>query len=522
MEPVTNKIPHNMRSDVGDVNKMIRRLPVKIVENDQNDQEISPSIVVVDSRAAAQEGEATQAATNDTHRPTKNGLQEEASEKDEEERPSKWAKGSRANKKKNPTKWCCAIGCGKSEFETSFRRVPMIPQPLPPDASEGRRKTFNSRLARRRELLCRLGLGGEDGRKDLRYCVSHDRTWTMKAYSVKNGDLTTLREKEIDKPLPPTGHELLIRVKAVATNAIDIKHLENPGSLNDQIDNASPHVLGRDAAGVVEEVGPHARLFRQGDEVMFAVQAGGGAFAEYVSVDERLVGPKPSSFAWSQAASVPLSFATAWEALFDKLNVPVEEDIIHNKTILIVGGAGGVATAAIDLSKNLFGLTVIATGSHPESVEYVTRLGAAHVLNHHHPLAPQLNICGMDKVDYILHCVDLTTASFHQIVSLVKPFGAICCVWPSDTVVDMMQLFWKSINFSIVSLRKRVESERQHEILTQLSKLLDDGVLSCKEHRTFPISIENIRKALELHLSGQCVGKTTLYFENSASNSPQT
>ena len=128
----------------------------------------------------------------------------------------------RSASKSHPTKYCCAIGCGRSEFETRFHRVPKVPAPLPADASECRRKTYHAKLTRRRHVLYRLGLGEKDGRKDLRYCVSHDESWTMKAFGwprpflASNGDLSSLKEIEIDRPLPPRNREIVVQVKAVA------------------------------------------------------------------------------------------------------------------------------------------------------------------------------------------------------------------------------------------------------------------------------------------------------------------
>ena len=263
---------------------------------------------------------------------------------------------------------------------------------------------------------------------------------------------------------------------------------------------------------VVEEAGPLASLFQCGDDVMFAVDAlDSGVFAEFVCVDERSVGPKPSSLTWSQAASVPLTTSTAWDALFERLNVPMDKELNSDKTILIFGGAGGVATAAVDIAMNLLGLTVIATGSREESIDYVRNLGALYVLNHHQKLAPQLNGFGIDQVDYILHCADLKQSVFDELVSLMKPSGCICSVWPSGTVVDMMHLFRNGINFSIVPMLRN--TDREHQILGQVAKLLDEGVLRCRENRSLPLTADNLQKALTLQASAQCIGKTTLFFE---------
>ena len=205
---------------------MTRRLPVKVAHEEVDNEKDHLTFTAVPISALNNGDVAAPAVSTD--KPVTDNTQDKDAQNDtlaaenmEQEPPLKRQKRRATTTKKHPTKYCCAIGCGKSEFETSFRRVPMIPNPLPPNATQARIRTFQSKLARRRELLHRLGLGGEDGRKDLRYCVSHDQSWAMKAFAVDKylpyGDYAALKEKEIDKPLPPTGRELLIRVKAVAT-----------------------------------------------------------------------------------------------------------------------------------------------------------------------------------------------------------------------------------------------------------------------------------------------------------------
>jgi len=198
-----------------------------------------------------------------------------------------------------------------------------------------------------------------------------DKT-TMKAFAVSEykpvGDLTALKEVTVAKPTA-TGHDLLIRVKAVATNPIDYKRLGNLGNDKEPFEGEAPLVVGWDAAGVVEAVGDETTgLFKVGDEVMFAGDFfRPGAFAEFVLVDERIVGPKPTSLSWSEAASVPLTSLAAWEALFDQLKISPNKEDNKDKVILITGGAGGVATAAVNIAKKVLGLTVIATASREET-----------------------------------------------------------------------------------------------------------------------------------------------------------
>lgn len=341
----------------------------------------------------------------------------------------------------------------------------------------------------------------------------------MKAFGVREykamGDLSALEEIELPKP-SAAGHDLLVRVKAVATNPIDYKRLANMGKPGEAVGD-KPLVVGWDAAGVVEQVGEETSLFRVGDEVMFAGDFfRAGAFAEYVVVDERIVGPKPSSLTWSQAATVSLTTLTAWEALIDQLKIPVSPEANAGKTILITGGAGGVSTIAVEIAKKVLGLRVIATGSRSETIDYVKKLGADSVINHREPLTAQLEGIGIKELDYVFHCVDMTPELFTEFTALVKPFGGIVNVWPAVTV-DLMQLFWKSLNFSTVMMfarpaLKSEASKRQHDILEQAAKLLDEGVLQARERESFPLDANNLRKALEMQASGKAMGKISLYF----------
>ena len=323
----------------------------------------------------------------------------------------------------------------------------------------------------------------------------------------------------MDKPSSPTGHDLLIRVKTVATNPIDYKRLGNLGKHTEAFEGTEPLVVGWDAAGIVEQVGDETSLFQVGDEVMFAGDFfRSGAFAENVLVDERIVGPKPANLSWSQAASEPLTSLTAWEAIYDQLKVSPNKQDNTGKTILITGGAGGVATAAIALASKVLGLTVIATASRDESRDFVRLMGAHHVINHRENLTRQIQEeLGIEAVDYILHTVDLTGDLFTEFVGLIKPFGGICSIWPSATV-DLFQLFWKSVNFSAVLMftrpgLKNQESKRQHDILTQLCQLLEDGTLPTRQTNCMELTADNLRTALEMQASGKSVGKMALYFE---------
>ena len=188
--------------------------------------------------------------------------------------------------------------------------------------------------------------------------------------------------RDIDLPLPlPGPHDLVVEVRAVSVNPVDYKQ-RNRIVLGDE-----PRVLGFDAAGIVRQVGAEVTLFSPGDEVWYAGDIKRpGTNSAYHVVDERIVGVKPNSLGFAEAASLPLTAITAWEALFDRLGVTPGE----RGTVLIVGGAGGVGSIMIQLARALTELTVIATASRPETREWATKMGAQHVIDHAQPLAEQV------------------------------------------------------------------------------------------------------------------------------------
>jgi NADPH2:quinone reductase len=343
---------------------------------------------------------------------------------------------------------------------------------------------------------------------------------TMKAFAIDeykpSGKLDHLKETEVPKP-SASGNDLLVKVKAVATNPIDYKKLANLGDHEAKFEGA-PLVVGWDGSGVVEAVGDKCSLFKAGDEVFFAGDLfRPGCFADFVVIDERIVAKKPKNLSWSQAAAEPLTTLTAWEGMTDQLAIPVDPKANAGKVILITGGAGGVATIATQIAKKILGLTVIATGSRPETINYIKEQGADHVINHHEPFVKQVNDLGFTEVDYVFDCHGLTPELFTVFIEIVKPFGGICSIWPATTV-DVFQLFFKSIKLSseLMFTRPGLRSDAslpQHHILTKVAAFHDSGVLKGRQNVNKPLTVENLRNALELQASGGAIGKTTLYFE---------
>ena len=183
---------------------------------------------------------------------------------------------------------------------------------------------------------------------------------------------------ETEKP-KPEGRDLLVQIQAISVNPVDTKIRQNAAK-EEELD--TPKIIGWDAVGIVEEVGEEVSHFKAGDPVYYAGDlTRSGSNAEYQLIDERIVGHKPKSLSLAQAAAMPLTTLTAWESLFDRIKYNPQSDA--GKTLLILNGAGGVGSIAIQLAKKLTDLTVIATASRKETQNWCENLGADHVVNHH-------------------------------------------------------------------------------------------------------------------------------------------
>lgn len=331
----------------------------------------------------------------------------------------------------------------------------------------------------------------------------------------KYGNLSeTLSAQTLEKPVA-TGRDVLVRNVAVATNPIDVKKLTNFGQASDA-DNLGL-VGGFDSAGVVEAVGPDVTSFKVGDEVYFAGSfPRAGAFQDFTLVDERIVGKKPKSVSFAEAATVPLCILTAWEGLTESLNIPVpatEEEKKENKSksILVVNGAGGVGSYATQVASRVLGLTVISTASRPETIEWTKKNGADHVINHHKDYKPQFDELGLGKVDYVFVCVDLADAHA-QSASVLKPLGSVVSI----TLGDLSKADWSAyfylratISFGFMFCRALydAEPEKQSAILNTVSGLIDSGVLQHAKNAEFEFTLDGLKKALEQQASGKSIGK---------------
>ncbi|MDR6785624.1 NADPH2:quinone reductase [Pedobacter africanus] len=335
----------------------------------------------------------------------------------------------------------------------------------------------------------------------------------MKAIGFKTSLPITEKDSfvEFDTPVPHAeGRDLLVKIKAISVNPVDFKIRQN--AAKDTVLD-TPKVIGWDACGVVEAVGDGVTLFKKGDEVYYAGDINrSGSNAEYQLVDERITGKKPLSLTVAEAAAMPLTVLTAWEILFDRIRISPEKD--KGKSLLIIGGAGGVGSIAIQLAKKIAGLTVIATASRPESIQWCKEMGADVVVDHRN-LTEAMNAAGFSMVDFILDFVD-TSAYWDAMADLIKPQGHIASITGAGTPVALNKLKSKSVSFSWEFMYTRSsfqtdDMQEQHNILNRVADLLDEGILKHTLTTTLNgLTADNLKTAHGLQESGKTIGKTVI------------
>jgi NADPH2:quinone reductase len=315
---------------------------------------------------------------------------------------------------------------------------------------------------------------------------------------------------DVDLPQPsPSGHDLLVEIKAVSVNPVDTKVRRGvspePGGLK---------VLGWDAAGIVTAVGADVTLFRPGDAVFYAGALDRpGTNAAFHLVDERIVGPKPASLDFAQAAALPLTAITAWEALFDRMDVrrPVPGAA---PALVIVGGAGGVGSIAIQLVRKLTDLTVIATASRPETQAWCRDLGAHHVIDHTQPLAAQVAALGLGAPAFVFSTTN-TDLHLAEIAALIAPQGRFALIDdPATLDVSVLKRKSVSLHWEFMFTRSMfgtADMKAQHDLLREVARLVDTGTLRTTLTETYgAINATNLKRAHALLESGRARGKVVL------------
>jgi len=315
---------------------------------------------------------------------------------------------------------------------------------------------------------------------------------------------------DIQLPEPTPGpRDLLVEVRAISVNPVDTKVRQRAEPAAGEY-----KVLGWDAAGVVRAVGSEVSLFRPGDEVFYAGDlTRPGSNAELQLVDERIVGAKPASLDFAQAAALPLTSITAWELLFERLQI-AEGPGSAGQSLLIVGAAGGVGSILVQLARHLTGVTVIGTASRAETQEWVRDLGAHHVIDHGKPLSEELQRIGIGQVS---HVASLTHTDSHlqQIVASLRPQGRLGLIDdPANLNVSLLKQKSLSLHWEFMYTRSMFQTDdmiEQHRLLQRVSSLVDQGVLrtTLGEHYG-RIDAANLRRAHALLESGKAKGKIVL------------
>jgi zinc-binding alcohol dehydrogenase family protein len=326
--------------------------------------------------------------------------------------------------------------------------------------------------------------------------------------SLPPSDPKSLFDFEHPKPTPRP-HDLLVAVRAVSVNPVDTKvRMRQQGS------EAQPKVLGYDCAGVVEAVGHDVSFFKPGDEVFYAGTINRpGTDSEFHIVDERLVGHKPRSLSFAEAAALPLTSITAWELLFDRLRIPLGKPQ-QAGTLLVVGASGGVGSILVQLARRLTGVTVIGSASRPESQQWVLKAGAHHTVDHSKKLSEEVRKLGIQHVEFIISLTH-TDQHFDDIVELIAPQGTFALIDDPDLIdfrkfkLKSASLHWESMfTRSVFQTPDMIE---QHRILEQISTLVDEGLIRTTLGSVAGrITAENLRKAHAAIESHKSIGKIVL------------
>ncbi|MDQ1156104.1 NADPH2:quinone reductase [Sphingomonas sp. SORGH_AS 950] len=301
---------------------------------------------------------------------------------------------------------------------------------------------------------------------------------------------------EIELPRPvPTGRDILVAVRAISVNPVDAK-VRNGAA---PFDGRAERILGWDAAGVVEAVGPEATRFKVGDEVFYAGDLmRDGSNAEYQLVDERIVGHRPRSIGFAEAAALPLTAITAWETLFDRLKVD-DQPAGGARAILIIGGAGGVGSAAIQIARARTDLTVIATASRAETEGWVRDLGVHHVIDHSQPMAPQIAALGLGAPAFVFSTTH-TDRHLADIAELIAPQGRFALI-DDPASLDIVAFKRKavSVHWELMFTRSLFDTPdvgEQGRLLDAVAELVDEGRIRTTATETLsPINAANLIEA---------------------------
>jgi zinc-binding alcohol dehydrogenase family protein len=321
-------------------------------------------------------------------------------------------------------------------------------------------------------------------------------------------DKDALIDFEAAKP-EPKGRDIRVAVKAISANPVDYKVRKRAAP-----PEGETRILGFDAAGVVDAVGPDVSLFKPGDEVFYAGSIlRQGTNSEFHLVDERIAGNKPKSLSFAQAAALPLTSITAWELLFDRL-CAVPGKSVDPRTLLIMGGAGGVGSIMIQLARRLTGLTVVATASRPDSIKWCLDLGAHAVIDHGKPMKEQIEKLKLPPVALVAS-LTFTDQHYKAIAELMAPQGKFGLIDdPPEFTMSTFKGKAISVHWESMFTRSSFQTPdmiAQHHLLNDVADLIDKGVLRTTMDQAFgTINAANLKRAHALLESGKSRGKIVL------------
>lgn len=332
----------------------------------------------------------------------------------------------------------------------------------------------------------------------------------MKAIGYQNNlpieNELSLQDIELEQPVAQ-GHDILVEVKAVSVNPVDYKVRSSM-----PVPDGEWKVIGWDAAGIVKSVGDNVTLFQPGDKVFYAGDiTRSGSNTEMQLVDERIVGKMPESLSYGEAAALPLTSLTAWEMLFDRLEVSKQD---KEKSILVIGAAGGVGSIMVQLLKKLTNLTIIASASRPETTAWLKELGVDHVINHRNKLSDEFAEQNLPLVDYVVS-LNNTESHLAEIEKVVKPQGKFGLIDDPKTL-DIVPFKTKavSVHWELMftrSLFQTADMQSQHDILNEISTLIDNGLVNSTVGENLgQINAKNLRKAHQFLETGKAKGKIVL------------
>jgi len=322
-----------------------------------------------------------------------------------------------------------------------------------------------------------------------------------------------LQDITLDKPTA-SGHDILVEVKAISVNPVDYKIRQSRPAPEGEY-----AVIGWDAAGIVTAVGEEVSLFSVGDKVYYAGDlTRSGSNAEYQLVDERIVGHMPASLSFAEAAALPLTTITAWEMLFERLQVPVSDSASGENTndvsVLVVGAAGGVGSILTQLLKTRTSATIIGTASREESVQWLKDLGADHVINHHNPLFDELQKTGINEVDYVIS-LNNTEDHYAEIIKCLKPQGKLGLIDdPKSLDANPLKTKCLSLHWEFMFTRSMFHTPdmiEQHHLLAEVAKMIDAGeIKTTVAYNLGTITAEHVRHAHQMLENQQAHGKIVL------------